>query len=136
MPIAACLLPSGSRRLRHVCVRVGVFVRCGRAILGGDGTRRPTPQVSIGLHSLGGSESHNIDFHAVTGPGGGAAMLNTEPGQESKLRFKAINAGLYFYHCATASPSIPEHIANGMYGAILVEPVGGLPKVDKDFYVV
>ncbi len=57
-------------------------------------------------------ESHNIDFHAVTGPGGGAAMLNTEPGQESRLRFKALNAGLYFYHCATASPSIPEHIAN------------------------
>ena len=81
-------------------------------------------------------ESHNIDFHAVTGPGGGAASLNTEPGEESKLRFKAMNAGLYFYHCATASPSIPEHIANGMYGGILVEPVGGLPKVDKEFYVV
>jgi nitrite reductase (NO-forming) len=41
-------------------------------------------------------ESHNIDFHAVTGPGGGAASLNTEPGEESKLRFKALNAGLYF----------------------------------------
>jgi len=81
-------------------------------------------------------ESHNIDFHAVTGPGGGAASLNTEPGEESKLRFKALNAGLYLYHCATASPSIPEHIANGMYGGILVEPVGGLPKVDKEFYVV
>ena len=81
-------------------------------------------------------ESHNIDFHAVTGPGGGAASLNTEPGEESKLRFKALNAGLYFYHCATASPSIPEHIANGMYGGILVEPVGGLKKVDKEYYVV
>ncbi len=82
------------------------------------------------------AESHNIDFHAVTGPGGGAAMLNTEPGQESKLRFKALNAGLYVYHCATASPSIPEHISNGMYGVILVEPVGGLPRVDKEFYVM
>ena len=81
-------------------------------------------------------ESHNIDFHAATGPGGGAASLNTEPGDESKVRFKALNAGLYFYHCATASPSIPEHIANGMYGGILVEPVGGLPRVDKEFYVV
>lgn len=81
-------------------------------------------------------ESHNIDFHAVTGPGGGAASLNTEPGEESKLRFKALNAGLYFYHCATASPSIPEHIANGMYGGILVEPVGGLPAVEKEYYVV
>jgi nitrite reductase (NO-forming) len=81
-------------------------------------------------------ESHNIDFHAVTGPGGGAAMLNTEPGEETKLKFKALNAGLYYYHCATSSPSIPEHIANGMYGGILVEPVGGLKKVDKEFYVV
>ena len=81
-------------------------------------------------------ESHNIDFHAVTGPGGGAAMLNTEPGQESRLRFKALNVGLFFYHCATASPSIPEHIANGMYGGILVEPVGGLKKVEKEYYVV
>jgi nitrite reductase (NO-forming) len=96
----------------------------------------PIPQVSIGLHSRGGSESHNIDFHAVTGPGGGAASLNTEPGEESKLRFKALNAGLYFYHCATAFPSIPEHIANGMYGGILVEPVGGLKKVEKEYYVV
>ena len=82
------------------------------------------------------AESHNIDFHAVTGPGGGAAMLNTEPGQESKLRFKALNPGLYVYHCATASPSIPEHISNGMYGVILVEPVGGLPRVDKEFYMM
>jgi len=82
------------------------------------------------------AESHNIDFHAVTGPGGGAAMLNTEPGEESRLRFKALNAGLYFYHCATASPSIPEHIANGMYGGILVEPAGGLKKVEKEYYVV
>ena len=81
-------------------------------------------------------ESHNIDFHAVTGPGGGAAMLNTEPGQESKLRFKALNPGLFVYHCATASPSIPEHIANGMYGVILVEPVGGLPRVDREYYVM
>jgi nitrite reductase (NO-forming) len=63
-------------------------------------------------------------------------MLNTEPGEESKLKFKALNAGLYFYHCATASPSIPEHIANGMYGGILVEPAGGLKKVEKEYYVV
>ena len=81
-------------------------------------------------------ETHNIDFHAVTGPGGGAAMLNTEPGQESKLRFKALNPGLFVYHCATASPSIPEHISNGMYGVILVEPVGGLPRVDKEYYMM
>ncbi len=81
-------------------------------------------------------ESHNIDFHAVTGPGGGAAMLNTEPGEERRLSFKAINPGFFVYHCATASPSIPEHIANGMYGAILVEPKGGLKKVDREFFIM
>ncbi len=94
---------------------------------------------TVQIHLTNGknnSESHNIDFHAVNGPGGGAAMLNTEPGKTTGLSFKAINPGLYVYHCATASPSIPAHIANGMYGMILVEPEGGLPPVDKEFYVL
>ena len=81
-------------------------------------------------------ESHNIDFHAITGPGGGASLLNSEPGQETAGRFKMIVPGLFFYHCATASPSIPEHISNGMYGTILVEPVGGLKPVDKEFQIM
>ena len=81
-------------------------------------------------------ESHNIDFHAITGPGGGASLLNSEPGQETGGRFKMIVPGIFFYHCATASPSIPEHIANGMYGTIVVEPVGGLKPVDKEFQVM
>ena len=53
-----------------------------------------------------------------TGPGGGASLLNSEPGQESGGRFKMIIPGIFMYHCATASPSIPEHVANGMYGTI------------------
>ncbi len=77
---------------------------------------------------------HNIDLHAVTGPGGGAAVTNTAPGQESVFLFKAINPGLFIYHCAT--PPVPLHIANGMYGLILVEPAGGLSKVDKEYYIV
>jgi len=80
-------------------------------------------------------ESHNIDFHAITGPGGGASLLNSEPGQETGGRFKMLIPGVFFYHCATASPSIPEHIANGMYGTIVVEPVGGLKPVDKEFQI-
>ncbi len=81
-------------------------------------------------------EAHNIDFHAITGPGGGASLLNSEPGQESAGRFKMIMPGIFLYHCATASPSIPEHIANGMYGTILVEPVGGLKPVEKEFQIM
>jgi FtsP/CotA-like multicopper oxidase with cupredoxin domain len=77
---------------------------------------------------------HNIDLHAVTGPGGGAAASFTAPGHESVFSFKAINPGLYVYHCATAP--VGMHVANGMYGLILVEPKGGLPKVDKEFYVM
>lgn len=77
---------------------------------------------------------HNIDLHAVTGPGGGAAASFTAPGHESIFEFKALNPGLYIYHCATAP--VGMHIANGMYGLILVEPKEGLPKVDREFYVV
>lgn len=77
---------------------------------------------------------HNIDLHAVTGPGGGATSSLVAPGQEKTFNFKCINPGLYVYHCATAP--VGMHIANGMYGLILVEPEGGLPPVDKEYYVM
>ncbi len=77
---------------------------------------------------------HNIDLHGVTGPGGGAAASFTAPGHQTQFTFKALNAGLYVYHCATAP--VGMHIANGMYGLILVEPPEGLPKVDREFYVM
>ena len=77
---------------------------------------------------------HSIDLHAVTGPGGGAKLTQAAPGQEKAFVWKALNPGLYVYHCAT--PMISHHIANGMYGMILVEPKGGFPRVDKEFYVM
>lgn len=77
---------------------------------------------------------HNIDLHAVTGPGGGAASSFTAPGHESTFSFQALNPGLYIYHCATAP--VGMHIANGMYGLIYVEPKEPLPKVDREFYVL
>ncbi len=77
---------------------------------------------------------HNIDLHAVTGPGGGAKASMTLPGQETTFTFTALNPGLYVYHCATGP--VPVHIANGMYGLILVEPKEGLPKVDREYYVM
>lgn len=77
---------------------------------------------------------HNIDLHAVTGAGGGAASSFTAPGHTSTFSFKALNPGLYVYHCATAP--VGMHIGNGMYGLILVEPKGGLPKVDREYYVM
>lgn len=77
---------------------------------------------------------HNIDLHAVNGPGGGAAVTNVNPGESKTFTFKALNAGAYIYHCAFAPPY--AHISQGMYGGIVVEPRGGLPKVDREFYVV
>jgi nitrite reductase (NO-forming) len=77
---------------------------------------------------------HNIDLHAVTGPGGGAASSFTAPGHMSQFSFKALNPGLYIYHCATAP--VGMHIANGMYGLIYVQPETPLPKVDHEYYVV
>lgn len=77
---------------------------------------------------------HNIDLHAVTGPGGGAAVTLAAPGESKSFTFKAINPGLFVYHCAAAP--IPDHVVNGMYGLILVEPKGGLPPVDREYYVV
>jgi nitrite reductase (NO-forming) len=77
---------------------------------------------------------HNIDLHAVTGPGGGADATFTSPGYETTFTFKALNQGLFVYHCATAP--VGMHIANGMYGLILVEPPEGLPKVDREYYVM
>lgn len=77
---------------------------------------------------------HNIDLHAVTGPGGGASSSFTAPGYESQFTFKALNQGLFVYHCATAP--VGMHVANGMYGLILVEPPEGLAPVDREYYVM
>jgi nitrite reductase (NO-forming) len=96
---------------------------------------REGDDVEFNLHNHPDSKMpHNIDLHAVTGQGGGAGASLTVPGRSSKFSFKAINPGLFIYHCAT-SP-VGMHIANGMYGLIFVEPKGGLPKVDREYYVV
>lgn len=85
-------------------------------------------------NAVNSSMAHSVDFHAVTGPGGGAVFTSTAPGEETVFTFKALIPGLFVYHCAT--PMVAEHIANGMYGMILVEPEGGLPPVDREFYVM
>ncbi|MCK9453328.1 MAG: copper-containing nitrite reductase [Bacteroidales bacterium] len=77
---------------------------------------------------------HNIDLHAVTGPGGGAEASLIAPGKSAQFSFRALNPGLYVYHCATAP--VGMHIANGMYGLILVEPLEGFTPVDHEFYVM
>ena len=77
---------------------------------------------------------HSVDFHAALGPGGGAAFSQAIPGQSKTFTFQATTPGLFVYHCGT--PMIAEHIANGMYGLILVEPSSGLLHVDHEYYVM
>ncbi|MEQ1529961.1 MAG: multicopper oxidase domain-containing protein [Methylococcales bacterium] len=85
-------------------------------------------------HAAAGHSAHSIDLHAVIGPGGGAPLMQVGQGEEKRFRFKATHPGVYVYHCASAH--IPTHIANGMYGMILIEPAQGLAKVDREFYVM
>jgi nitrite reductase (NO-forming) len=92
---------------------------------------------TVELHLKNSPDSkmpHNIDLHAVTGPGGGAPRTFTAPGHQTEFTFEALRSGLYVYHCAAAP--VGMHIANGMYGLILVEPPEGLPPVDREFYVM
>lgn len=91
----------------------------------------------IELHLKNAANSnmpHNIDLHAVNGPGGGAEATFAAPGKEAVFTFKALNPCLYVYHCA--APPVPMHIGNGMYGLILVEPAGGLKPVDREYYIM
>jgi nitrite reductase (NO-forming) len=80
------------------------------------------------------THDHSIDLHAVTGPGGGAALTEVKPGETKTMQFKALNPGLFVYHCAAGNA--PTHIALGMYGMILVEPEEGLSPVDKEYYLM
>jgi len=86
------------------------------------------------INDLSSVNGHNIDFHAVNGPGGGAEVTNVAPGETATFTWKALHAGAFIYHCAFPPPM--HHIAQGMYGAIIVDPVGGLPPVDREFYIM
>jgi len=76
---------------------------------------------------------HNVDLHAVRGPGGGAEASLVKPGETRTFTFEATYPGLFVYHCAI--PNLDYHISSGMFGAILVEPEEGLPAVDHEFYL-
>ena len=91
--------------------------------------------VDFRLHNeAGNSMPHNVDFHAVTGPGGGSVSLDTLPGNESELKVKFLHPGIFIYHCAF--PDIPMHISHGMYGLVVVEPADGLPAVDHEYFLM
>lgn len=90
-------------------------------------------EVSL-TNAVSNVQPHNIDFHFGTGPGGGAPALSVSPGKTASVGLRAMSPGIFMYHCA--NPDIPTHIANGMYGYVIVEPEAGLPEVDLELYVV
>jgi nitrite reductase (NO-forming) len=91
--------------------------------------------VEIDLHNpVDAGVTHSIDLHAVSGPGGGASVMQVQPGEDGSFRFEALTPGVFVYHCAT--PMVAQHIASGMYGLIVVEPKAGLPAVDRELYLM
>ena len=141
--------PIGNRGPEHVRVDLETIELSGQLA---DGTtyqymtfngKVPGPMIrvrvgdTVELHLKNSPNStmiHSIDLHAVTGPGGGSVATQTQPGAESVITFKTLKPGLFVYHCAT--PLVAQHISSGMYGMILVEPEGGLPPVDHEFYIM
>ena len=116
-------------------------IEMGDAVINGDKATVPVKDKRSGesvdftlKNSPDSKMSHSIDLHAVIGPGGGADATSTAPGQTTHFQFRALHPGLFVYHCATGP--VPLHIANGMYGLILVEPQGGMPKVDREYYLM
>ena len=141
--------PIGDRPPQHLVIRMEAIELDGQLAEGTTYTywtfdgKVPGPFLrarqddTIELHltnRAGNKLIHSIDLHAVTGPGGGAAVTQVLPGESKAFTFKAINPGVFVYHCAT--PSVAHHISGGMYGLILIEPAGGLPPVDREFYVM
>lgn len=92
--------------------------------------------VELSLTNLDASGNpHNIDCHGFEGPGGGAALTLVQENETKTARFKLLYPGLFVYHCAAAP--VPVHIANGMYGLMLVEPENPtLPEVEREYYVM
>ena len=81
----------------------------------------------------GGAIPHSIDFHAARiAPN--VAFRDVAPGESIEFSFVASDPGVFMYHCGTKP--VLAHIANGMYGAIVVQPKEGLPAVDNEYVLV
>ncbi|HEY1116221.1 MAG TPA: multicopper oxidase domain-containing protein, partial [Acidimicrobiales bacterium] len=78
------------------------------------------------------SMGHSIDFHAGETPPD-QRMRTIAPGESLVYRFTATHSGAWLYHCSTMPMSV--HIANGMFGAVVIDPPH-LPRVDKSFLMV
>lgn len=82
----------------------------------------------------GNRHPHNIDFHAVTGQGGGARDLTVAPGETAAVEVRLLYPGAFMYHCAIED--VPAHIAHGMYGMFIVDPAEPLGPVDHEWAIM
>ncbi|HSJ35450.1 MAG TPA: multicopper oxidase domain-containing protein, partial [Acidimicrobiia bacterium] len=122
------------------------FQTWGYRIVGGDtevvsGTPGPVIRARVGdvlrftiTNPEGNVHPHNVDFHAVTGQGGGAEATTVAPGETKTIEARLLYPGFFMYHCAYGD--IAQHISHGMYGGILVDPETPLPTVDHEWYIV
>jgi nitrite reductase (NO-forming) len=122
------------------------FETWGYRIVDGDdgvvvGTPGPVIRARVGdvlrftiTNPAGNQHPHNVDFHAVTGQGGGAEATTVAPGESTTIEARMLYPGFFMYHCAYGD--VPSHISHGMYGGILVEPATPLPASDHEWYVV
>ena len=97
------------------------------------GSRSATPSASTSRTRPRTRWPHSIDFHASQ-VAWNDEMRSIAPGEELVYEWTADYAGVWMYHCGT-SPAL-HHIANGMFGMVIVEPREGLPPVDQEFAIV
>jgi nitrite reductase (NO-forming) len=137
-PIPAGNLVEVHMTLKDMVVEIAPGVKYNTWAFDGHGAPGPVVHVREGQTvemtlTNGGSIPHSIDFHAARiAPN--IAFRDAAPGESFTFRFKAGDPGVFMYHCGTKP--VLAHIANGMYGAIIVEPKEGLPQVDNEYVLV
>jgi nitrite reductase (NO-forming) len=124
--------------LKDMVVEVAPGVKYNTWAFDGHGAPGPVVHVREGQTvemtlTNGGAIPHSIDFHAARiAPN--VAFRDVAPGESFTFRFEADDPGVYMYHCGTKP--VLAHIANGMYGAIVVDPATPLPKADREYVLV
>jgi nitrite reductase (NO-forming) len=124
--------------LKDIVIEIAPGVKYNTWAFDGHGAPGPIVHVREGQTvemtlTNGGAIPHSIDFHAARiAPN--AAFRDVAPGESFTFRFKANDPGVYMYHCGTKP--VLAHIANGMYGAIVVDPATPLPKADEEYVLV
>jgi nitrite reductase (NO-forming) len=124
--------------LKDMTVQIAPGVKYNTWSFSGHGAPGPILHVRQGqlvkmTLTNGGTIPHSIDFHAARiAPN--VAFRDVDPGKSFSFQFRANDPGVYMYHCGTKP--VLMHIANGMYGAIVVSPAKPLPRVDKNYVLV